>query len=55
MKVWIKSYQVVQEYACTVGTILYIDKLLLDKQYMVCIGWANFILGQPVVYPQTID
>ena len=42
--------QAVRESICTVGTIIYIDKLFRYKQYMLCIGWGSCILGQPVIY-----
>ena len=46
----VKSLQVVRECIYTAVTILYIDKLLLDRQHTVYIGWDNSILGQPVYY-----
>lgn len=44
----VRSLQAVRECTYAAGTILYIDNVFLDKQYMVYIGWVNFILGQPV-------
>ena len=43
-----KQVPVVRERIYTASTILYIDKLLLDRQHIVYIGWDNSILGQPV-------
>ena len=42
-----QSFQAVRECISVSGTILYIDILLLGKQFIVCIGGADFILGQP--------